>query len=115
MSTEEETPIEIDVHSVKSLLDANEDFFFVDCREKEECDLVSIQGTTHIPMGEISERVGDFSPYREKRVVVHCHLGGRSMMVTQWLRQQGFAKAQNMTGGIDAWSLAVDSSLPRYE
>jgi rhodanese-related sulfurtransferase len=32
----------------------------------------------------------------------------------QWLRQQGFVHAQNMTGGIDAWACEVDPSLTRY-
>jgi rhodanese-related sulfurtransferase len=53
-------------------------------------------------------------PYRECEVVVHCHHGGRSMQVTRWLRQQGFAKAQSMAGGIDAWAAEIDTSLPRY-
>jgi rhodanese-related sulfurtransferase len=45
---------------------------------------------------------------------VHCHHGGRSLRVTQFLRQRGFAQAQNMAGGIDAWSLRIDPTVPRY-
>ena len=36
------------------------------------------------------------------------------MQVTQALRERGYAKVQNMAGGIDAWSLQIDSDLPRY-
>ena len=43
-----------------------------------------------------------------------CHLGGRSAMVADYLSQQGFTTVRNLTGGIDAWSQAVDSSVPRY-
>ncbi len=39
----------------------------------------------------------------------------RSQRVTQFLRQQGFEQAQNLTGGIDAWSLEVDPGVPRHE
>jgi rhodanese-related sulfurtransferase len=46
--------------------------------------------------------------------VVHCHHGGRSLRVTQWLRNQGFAKVSSLSGGIDEWSLKIDSSVPRY-
>ncbi|MEM6366009.1 MAG: rhodanese-like domain-containing protein, partial [Planctomycetota bacterium] len=46
--------------------------------------------------------------------VVHCHHGGRSMQVTQFLRQKGFSHVQNMAGGIESWSLEVDSAVPRY-
>jgi rhodanese-related sulfurtransferase len=35
-------------------------------------------------------------------------------MVVEFLRRQGFGRAINMSGGIDAWSLVVDPSVPRY-
>jgi rhodanese-related sulfurtransferase len=34
--------------------------------------------------------------------------------VTNWLRQQGFEKAQSMRGGIDAWSREIDPRVPMY-
>jgi rhodanese-related sulfurtransferase len=46
--------------------------------------------------------------------VVHCHHGGRSLRVAHWLREQGFANAQSMAGGIDRWSQEIDPSVPRY-
>ena len=66
-------------------------------------------------MREIPSRVGELGGKEAGRVVVHCHPGGRSLRVTQYLRQQGFTQVQNMAGGIDAWSQQVDSSVPRYE
>ena len=107
-------PLEIDVHAVHSLLEERQDFLLLDCREPTEHSLVNIQAATLIPMGELQQRVAELSEFRDKRIVVHCHHGGRSLMVTQWLREQGFARAQNMSGGIDAWSLEIDRSLPRY-
>jgi rhodanese-related sulfurtransferase len=53
-------------------------------------------------------------PYRHQRIVVQCHHGGRSLRVTHYLRGQGFDQAQNLSGGIDAWSVAIDPSVPRY-
>jgi rhodanese-related sulfurtransferase len=109
-----EMPLEIDVVAVQALRQADEDFLFVDCREADEHQFVRIAGTLLVPMGETPARLAEFAPWRDRRIVVHCHHGGRSMQVVQWLRQQGFAKAQNMRGGIDAWSCQVDPSLPRY-
>jgi hypothetical protein len=34
--------------------------------------------------------------------------------VARWLREQGFAKAQSMAGGIDRWSIEIDAAVPRY-
>jgi rhodanese-related sulfurtransferase len=38
----------------------------------------------------------------------------RSEMAANWLAQHGFSSLINIDGGIDAWSLDVDPSLPRY-
>ena len=107
-------PIEIDVQSVKQLLDGQEDFLLLDCREQSERDFVHIEGSKHIPMGDTPARVSELEPYLQKQIVVHCHHGGRSLQVTHWLREQGFENAQNMTGGIDVWSVEIDPSRPRY-
>lgn len=108
-------PMEIDVAQVKQMLDQGEKFILLDCREPDEHSTARIAGSLHIPMREIPARLPDLEPHRAGRIVVHCHHGGRSMRVTQFLRQQGFTDAQNMAGGIDAWSQQIDPSVPRYE
>ena len=109
-----ESSLEIDVQTVKALLDDGEDFLFLDCREPHEYDLCQIDGATLIPMGQIPGQLGSLEPHRQKRVVVLCHHGIRSLTAAGWLRQQGFERAQSMTGGIDAWSNLIDSSVPKY-
>jgi rhodanese-related sulfurtransferase len=113
-------PIEIDVTSVKSLLDNSrhqkgEPVLVLDCREPREVATAQIVGTVHIPMREIPARLGELGDDKSRRIIVHCHHGGRSLRVTQFLRQQGFDQAQNMSGGIDAWSLEIDPAVPRYQ
>lgn len=107
-------PIEVDCATVKARLDAGDDFLLLDCREPEEYQAVHIAQAQLLPMSEIMERVAELEPHRQRNIVVHCHHGGRSMRVTNWLRSQGFANVQNMAGGIDAWSVSIDPSLPRY-
>jgi rhodanese-related sulfurtransferase len=111
----ESLPLEIDVRSVKQMLDAGEKFMLLDCREPDEVAAAKIAASTHIPMREIPARLAELAPHKGGRIVVHCHHGGRSLRVTHFLRQQGFGQAQNMTGGIDAWSQQVDPQVPRYE
>ncbi len=115
MSAEnQELPIEVDVHHVKALQDAGEQFLFIDCREKDEYETARISGATLIPMSEMQDRSEELAKHRDEHIIVHCHHGGRSMRVTQWLKGQDFAKVQNMAGGIDAWSQEIDDSVPRY-
>jgi len=109
-----ELPLEITCQAVKSKLDAGDDFLLLDCREADEYGVAKIAAARFLPMSEIQQRVGELSADRDRQIVVHCHHGGRSLRVAQWLRQQGFARAQSMSGGIDGWSLQVDASVPRY-
>jgi len=51
---------------------------------------------------------------KSTNIVVHCHHGGRSLQAANFLTQQGFTHVKNLTGGIDAWSLEVDTQIPRY-
>jgi rhodanese-related sulfurtransferase len=107
-------PLEIDVAAVKQLRECGEPFLLLDIRNPDEFATASIPGATLIPMGELQARLSELEPHKQERIVVHCHHGGRSLRVTHFLRQQGFPQVQNMAGGIDAWSLQVDSSVPRY-
>jgi rhodanese-related sulfurtransferase len=107
-------PLEIDVHAVQELRESAVPFLLLDCREPEEYATASLRGAVLIPMHELSGRIAELEPHRAGRIVVHCHHGGRSLRVTHYLRQQGFAQAQSMAGGIDAWSEKIDPSVPRY-
>lgn len=110
----DDLPDEVNVHFVKSLMDQGDEFLLFDCRENDEYALVRIEGSRLIPMSELMVRVEELRDHAGERIVVHCHHGGRSHQVTQWLRQQGFPGAQNMLGGIDAWAVEIDQQLPRY-
>ena len=106
--------LEMDCRAVKAWRDQGKPFLFLDCREPNERVAAFIDGTTLIPMSELASRVAELDPHRDEAIVVHCHHGGRSMRVTNWLRQQGFAHVTNMSGGIDEWSQQIDPSVPRY-
>jgi rhodanese-related sulfurtransferase len=107
-------PMEVDVQTVKNWIDHNQDFVLIDCREDTEYAVAKIDEAVFIPMSEIQSREAELGNYAGKHVVVHCHHGGRSLRVANWLRQIGFKTAQSMSGGIDAWSQNVDPSVPRY-
>ena len=85
---------------------------FLDVREHNELALCRIEGALHIPMAEVPGRK-DALP-RDRPLVVFCHHGMRSASVVAYLRESGFDRAVNLTGGIDAWSVEVDPAVPRY-
>jgi rhodanese-related sulfurtransferase len=107
-------PIETDCQSVQRDLRRENGLLLLDCREQEEWNLVHIDSAKLVPMRQLASRIDELESYRDARIVVYCHHGGRSLRVAEWLRKVGFEKAQSMAGGIDTWSQTVDSTLPRY-
>ena len=104
---------EVTPEDVKQITDRGESFTLIDVREPWEFETSRIQGATLIPMGDVPSRAHqELDP--DDHIVVYCHDGVRSLNVTAWLRQQGFEKAQWMSGGIDAWSRTVDPKVPVY-
>jgi len=114
-----QTPeIEISVQAVAELLNQSEESetrcLLIDCREPSEHEHCQIKGSQLIPMNAIADRLAELESHRDQTLIVHCHHGGRSLRVVEYLRANGFPTAQNMTGGIDVWSQQIDDSVPRY-
>jgi rhodanese-related sulfurtransferase len=85
----------------------------LDVREDWEIALAPVPGeTVHIPMQEISRRIGELDPQQE--TVVICRSGGRSAQVAEFLAARGFASVFNLAGGILAWSRDLDPRIPQY-
>lgn len=88
----------------------------VDVREPMELRLAAIDGFINLPLSEYgnwSEQIHALLD-SEQETIVMCHHGMRSAQMTQWLISQGFTNVQNLAGGIDAYSVKVDHSIPRY-
>jgi adenylyltransferase/sulfurtransferase len=91
-----------------------DELLLLDVREPDEYAKASIAGSTLIPLGELEQRLAELDAWRDRRVVVHCHKGGRSAKACEQLRERGFSQIENLDGGIEAWSLTVDDGVPRY-
>jgi len=103
---------EITATELKDLLDNNEDVQIIDVRESHEYDICNMGGEL-IPLGTIPENADKIS--KDKKVVVHCHHGKRSANAIMHLMQnEGYTNLLNLKGGINAWSIEVDSSVSTY-
>jgi rhodanese-related sulfurtransferase len=105
---------QIHATAVKAMLDAGEPVVLVDCRQPEEYAICRIEGSTLIPLGDLRERAGEIAPDDDSLVVVYCHHGVRSLTGAMMLMQAGMTNVASMAGGIEAWSVQVDPSVPRY-
>ncbi len=97
---------------LREQLAADPDLVLLDVREAHEYAFASLANSLHIPLGQIPLRYDELDPARHLAVL--CHHGVRSMQACLFLQQQGFEQLYNVQGGIDAWSLVCDPSIPRY-
>jgi len=103
---------EVDPPSLQEQIAEGRGPLLLDVRTDQEWAICHLEGARLIPMRELATRIGELDPATD--IVVYCHLGRRSAMMTNFLLQRGFRRVRNLVGGIDAWSQTVDPDLPRY-
>ncbi len=103
--------IEISAADLKEKLDKGKDVFILDVREQGEYNFCNLGGYL-VPLRDLPKRINELDSDRE--IVVMCHSGGRSARAVQFLRQAGFSRARNLSGGIDRWAREIDPNMPRY-
>lgn len=104
--------IQCDAQALKARFDNNERFILLDVREPNEFAFAHIPNSLHIPLRLIPERMQELD--KQLDIVVMCHHGMRSQQACLFLEQYGFSQLYNLKGGIDAWSLSCDPTVPRY-
>jgi len=112
----EEKPVEtqvptISVEELKRRQDAGDDLFVLDVREPHEYQICNLNGYL-IPLNDLPKRVNELDSSRE--IIAHCRSGMRSAKAVEFLRQAGFSKVKNLTGGILAWAEKIDPKMPKY-
>jgi rhodanese-related sulfurtransferase len=98
------------------LANASEGLQLLDVREPQEVAIASLPGFANLPLSQFeqwSDNIGD-RLHRDAETIVLCHHGIRSAQMCQWLASQGFTNVKNVSGGIDAYSMLVDRSIPQY-
>ena len=108
-------PLEITPQEFVSRRQAGEPLRLIDVRLPEELKMAAIEGAELISMQDIPAHLSQLDASAdESTLIFFCHHGMRSLQVANWLRQRGVAACQSMAGGIDRWSLEIDSQVPRY-
>jgi sulfur-carrier protein adenylyltransferase/sulfurtransferase len=103
---------ELEPRDLARRLAAGEMMELLDVRLEREVEIATLPGARWIPLHELADRIGELP--RGRPIVAYCHVGARSAMAAEFLRQRGFAPVYNLAGGIEAWSLDVDPAVARY-
>jgi rhodanese-related sulfurtransferase len=96
---------------LKAMRDHGVPFVLIDVRTEGECDIAKIDGS-RLLTEEVHRDL--LASDRNVTIVFQCHHGIRSQQAAEYFRNAGFRNLDNLVGGIEAWSLLVDPSVPRY-
>ena len=80
--------------------------FLLDVREDDEWAAGHAPAATHLPMGQVADRVAELPS--DRTIVCLCRAGGRSGSVAAHLAGAGY-DVRNVAGGMQVWA---SSGLP---
>ncbi len=104
--------MQIEPRELADRLGLGENIHLLDVRTREEFDAVKIAGAIFFTQELMQEGMNNWS--REDLLVIYDHQGTRSLDAAAYFQGHGFNNVKSLRGGIDAWSVEVDSKLPRY-
>lgn len=86
---------------LRARLAGNFQGLLIDVREPDEYEVAHIEGARLIPLQTLPSQLDSLPKDRE--ILVHCKLGGRSARAVQFMLEHGFTDVKNVSGGMEAW------------
>jgi rhodanese-related sulfurtransferase len=105
---------EISVGEAKVRLSGPNPPRLIDVREADEYAAARIPGAELLPLSQWPAIVAEKLTDPTQPLLIQCHHGGRSARAADFLIRSGYTDVTNLAGGIDAWSVEIDPSVPRY-
>jgi len=84
------------------LLQNDKEVVLLDVRTPEEFSQEFIEGATLMPVQVLSDNLAKLQPHKDKKIIVYCHSGNRSVAASRILSENGF-QPLNVKGGISQW------------
>ena len=112
-SHEADASLQIAAADLSALREANAKVQILDARSREEHEAVAIPGSRLLTQDLVQEIFNSWS--KADPLVIYDHHGDRSMDAAAYFIGHGFTETKCLAGGIDAYSVEVDPTLPRYK
>jgi sulfur-carrier protein adenylyltransferase/sulfurtransferase len=114
---EEEAPVDegfarLGVTTISQRMNEGWKPFILDVRKLHELEIVKLNYDATIPHEDVGTRLAEIP--RDRDILVHCKMGGRSAKASRVLVAAGYPNVTNMEGGITAWAKLIDTDLPTY-
>ena len=85
-----------------ALLQNDSNVALLDVRTPDEFLSEHIEGALLIPVQDLSQNLSQLETLKEKKIIVYCHSGNRSVAASRILLSNGYTPL-NLTGGIMQW------------
>ncbi|MBL4824812.1 MAG: hypothetical protein JKY07_06180 [SAR324 cluster bacterium] len=108
----DEEEYELSPQDFKDAMDQDPSAVLVDVREPHEWDICHIEGAQLLPLSSFDPVKSGLGP--DDSIYLYCYKGKRGMYALKELKNAGFKKLKNLSGGIDLWAEEVDSDMPQY-
>jgi rhodanese-related sulfurtransferase len=105
--------LQISPAALATLREATTNVKLLDARSREEHEAVAIPGSRLLTQDLVQEIFNSWS--KTAPLVIYDHHGDRSLDAAAYFIGHGFSETKCLAGGIDAWSVEIDPSLPRYK
>lgn len=103
---------QVTVEELKQIRDRGESPVLLDVREPHEYALSDLPDSIKVPLGALPRSL-DRIP-KDRELVVYCRSGARSANAVEFLRRNGFDRAVNLVGGVNAWAERIDPAMRKY-
>ncbi|NDC25212.1 MAG: sulfurtransferase [Proteobacteria bacterium] len=103
---------EITAIEAQELIAQNPELAVLDVRENWEHHYGSLPRSQALDRSLLDSILEDWK--KDRPILIYCHFGVRSMDASNYFSEEGFDSVYTIRGGIDAWSVQVDPTLPRY-
>ncbi|MBE0690316.1 MAG: rhodanese-like domain-containing protein [Anaerolineae bacterium] len=120
---------QVSAQELEARIRSNSDVFLLDVRNPDEWEICKLENAVTLPLptlqmaaqeiifgGDAAENGVVAQIPRDRDVIVYCHTGVRSQYAIMMLRELGYEPTRliNLSGGIHAWALSVDPTMPTY-
>ncbi|MCC0650465.1 rhodanese-like domain-containing protein [Clostridioides sp. ZZV15-6598] len=90
----------IDKNQLKEMMKNEKDILLLDVRTKDEFNESKIENAINISLQELINNIDEIYEYKDKKVIVYCRSGHRSVTACNLLGEEGFKNLYNLKSGI---------------
>ena len=94
---------EIGPSDLARMQQAGEDFTLIDVREPDEHAKGTIAGAVTMPRGILERDIDQVTSDKNRKIVLYCAGGFRSLLAAQSLKSMGFKDVISLSGGYRGW------------